>query len=69
MRPASRLARPARAPRRWIQPLVRAAVPSGALGLAIATGWPMAMGQTLLLGGAIILWMVGSFALERPDDD
>ena len=38
-----------------------------ACAVAILILIPMAVGPTLLLGGAITLWALGSFAAEHPD--
>ena len=37
-------------------------------GFLLRTGWPMPVGPTLLLGSAITLWTLATFAAEQPDD-
>ena len=56
--------------RHWASPIRRAmqAVAAGAVAiLIVGTGLPMPPGPALVLGVALIVWLVGTFALERPD--
>ncbi len=41
------------------------AIAIGGVVLVIA-GWPMQIGPTLLLGGAVVMWALGNFAMDRP---
>ena len=38
------------------------------LGFLLRTGWPMPVGPTLLLGSAVTLGALATFATEQPDD-
>jgi hypothetical protein len=38
------------------------------LGFFLRTGWPMPVGPTLLMGSAITLWALATFATEQPND-
>jgi predicted tellurium resistance membrane protein TerC len=41
----------------------------GLIALLVMVGWPMQIQQTMLLGSAVMLWIVGNFAIEGPDGE
>ena len=51
-----------------IRRAMQVAAAGAAVFLTVGTGWPMPVGTTMLLGVALIIWIVGTFALERPED-
>jgi hypothetical protein len=54
-----------RPPARPVQLGIRGAA-LAAIALLVGMGWPLPIPTTLLLGSAIVLWMVGNFAIGRP---
>ena len=44
---------------------VQAAVAGAAGLLLIWTGWPVSIQTTLLMGAALILWVLANFALDQ----
>ena len=45
------------------------AVILGILAVLVGMGWPMQIGPTLIFGTAIMLWIVGNFAMEGPESE
>jgi hypothetical protein len=40
----------------------------GVVALMVVAGWPMSVGTTVVFGVAVVLWAIGNFAVERPDE-
>ena len=49
-----------------LSPGVLRGVALGVVAVLVGLGWPMQIGQMLIFGTALVLWIVGNFALERP---
>jgi hypothetical protein len=43
------------------------AIVVGTVVTLVAAGWPLPVGTTLLLGVAVLLWMLASMAAEDPE--